>query len=76
MITVTQESLSAAALRGEVNKVRYAVKVQLLASQAEIRAFYSPALSEIGSILGLLDAGTGAAAAEAARRFRSLRAKA
>ena len=70
-----QESLSVAALRSEVSEVQLAVKVQLLAAQAEVRAFYSPALSEIKSILELLDAGTDAGAAEATRRFRSLRAR-
>jgi hypothetical protein len=61
------------ALRSEVTKTRFAVKVQLLAAQAEVSEFYKPALSEIDSILGLLDAGTDAGTAEAERRFRSLR---
>jgi hypothetical protein len=69
-----RDSFTADALRGQVSQVQFAVKVQLLAAQAEVRAFYSPYLREIESILQLLDSGTDAGAAEAARRFRSLRA--
>ena len=75
MIAVGRESVSAASLRGEVGEMRYQVKVQLLAAQAEVRAFYNPALSEIESILKLIDSGTDVGAAEAERRFRSFRPK-
>jgi hypothetical protein len=75
-VTMTlRESATVAALRGEVSEVQFAVKVQLLAAQAEIRSFYKPYLSEIESILQLLDSGTDAGTAEAERRLRSFRSK-